>query len=251
MNLSASTIVDVRDRDGESADKRPSYVEDALTEPKRLGYRTGLPVVESEDNPDVKLGGSVHELYGNYVRNEDILLPDASSFLSELFESDLINSVEDASEELNTDESLIRKAVDLHGIEIEDHSTEQETSTEQSLTLPSGESFPYSFLSEPVWSDSRVLTQLLATDGLGISETATYLSDQLDDDVSTSQIRKAAVECGLLEGSVNDDSNSSSNLYTSPMSRKGSHNTHTAGSGKTLSSPWDDSGSGDSKNPYN
>ncbi|WP_251343403.1 hypothetical protein [Haloplanus halophilus] len=252
MNLSAKSIAKVRNRNGEPAEDRPEYVEDALSEPKRLGYNNGLPIVEHPSEPnDVSLNDDVRHLYSHYIRNEDVLLPDASDFLTELFDSDLINSIEDASNELNTDESLIRKAVDLHGVTIEDTSSEQETTQSESLVLPSGESIPYSFLSDPPWKDSRVLCQLLATDGLSIDETATYLSDQLEEDVSSSEIRKASVECGLLEGSVNDDSGSNSNLYTSPMDRKGPHNTHVAGSGKTASTPWDNGGGGSENNPYN
>ncbi|WP_313691453.1 hypothetical protein [Halorarum halobium] len=200
MNLSSRSIMECRERDGAAADDRPEYVEDALQQRRRVGWRSGKPLVQHPEgvDEDLVLGEDVSEAYSHYVRGSDLYLPEAGEFLAKLF--DAVDSVEDAAEELNSDGSTVRKAADLHGLEIPEGGESADEGTEDKIKLPSGECIPLEVCCRPVHSDPRVLTQLLATEGMGVEEAARWFSETVGEQVSPQDVREAAQDCNLLRG---------------------------------------------------
>ncbi len=193
MNLSAKQVENCT---GDKRDDRPDRSDDLYLR-RRVGFKEGSPAVESFDK--VPLDGEVDPCYEDYLTRSDLFRPEAHDFLTNLFNSEQINSLEDASNEIRTDESAIRQACEIHDIEISeggDDGRDDRSPTE--LTFPSGESWKLSLLTTPVHEDPRVLTQLLASDGLSVKETARYLSDRLDTNVTESDVRSAAKSYNLL-----------------------------------------------------
>jgi len=233
MNISATALLEARQRDGEPAEDRSDRVEASLTYDKRVGYRDGLPLVEPSDGleqSEKRLGEDVSSLYEHYVRGDSLLLPTAGDFLRRLFKADEIESVEDAADELNTDTSTVSKAVSLHGIDVDvaDTSDDDEKTIEE-LTLPSGERIPLALLAEEPHTDKLLLAQLLSV-GMGVEEIALYLSKELDENVTPSDVRRAAEDARLLSGEGTADSET---LF------RGRERTVTAGQGEPASTPWD------------
>lgn len=203
MNLSARKVAEVRERNGRAASERSDQVEKSLQQSVKVGFENGLPVVTPSEGYDEtpKLGDSVSPFYRHYVRGDDLLLPSAGSFLRELFQSKYIASIDDASDELNTDRSTIERAVHLHSIAVDGDESVQESSdvTVETLVLPGGEVWDLSLLADPPHTDSSVLRQLMGTCGMSVRETALYLSEQLGENVTEDSIRNAAYACGLLK----------------------------------------------------
>jgi len=200
MNISTSAVVEARKRDGEAADERPAYVDEALQQSRKVGYQSGLPLVEPEgDHETPQLGESVNDLYEHYVSGSDLFRPDAGSFLKRLAEQPEIHNVEAASSELgpSTDKAEVRKAAQLHGLDIPDGEGVDESSDEDAIRLPSGESVPLAILEGP--TDKLVLAQLFS-DGLSEEEIARYLSEETDSNVTVREVREAATEANLLGG---------------------------------------------------
>lgn len=199
MNLSSRKARECRERDGPPAEDRADRVDESLLVQERLGFNNGLPLVHNEDL-QIPLGEPYHSEYDHYIKNDDLLLPDAHDFLQELADHELVGSIEDISDELNTDRGTVEKAVELHDIEVTESTTEASTSND-GLVFPNGEEWPCELLETPVWEDSRVLCQLLATDGMGIGEATKYLERQLgENSIDESEVRQAAVDSGLLDG---------------------------------------------------
>lgn len=230
MNISATALLEAQQRDGEAADDRPEYVEDALTMPRRVGYREGLPLVEPEGglDDDTRLGDDVGPLYEHYKRGDSLLRPDAGSFVRRLFEADAVESVADAAEELNSDPETVRKATNLHGVDLPTEGGADDAETVEELELPSGESLPLALLTDPPHRDKLVLAQLLSA-GMSVDELARYLSNELDERVTASEIRQAAEDAKLLGGGSDDGVST-----PIPPAKK----TVTAGEGEPASSPW-------------
>ncbi|WP_440991232.1 hypothetical protein [Haloarchaeobius baliensis] len=155
-----------------------------------------------DDDIEIGLGESVHGEYEHYYRHDDLLLPEAGAFLSELASHELIADIDDMAEELNMnrDKAVIRKALNIHGVEISDTDVSTDDETASAIRLPSGEIWDTELLARPVYTDSRLLTQLMATDGLGLSEVVKFLQRELDETVDESDVRQAAIDCGLLDG---------------------------------------------------
>jgi len=192
MNISASKIEDC---DGNAREDRPQYVEE-LTLKRKIRWQEGSPVV----GDPVGLGDDLSDGYSHYRRRDELFHPDAGKFLTRLFDSEYINSLDDASEELGTNSTTISRACDLHGVSIPDESQSsdpQEGGT-NSLTLPGGETWPLKLLQEPVYADVRVLSQLLATNGMSLGEVAQLLSDRLDRNVTESDVRQEAQRVNIL-----------------------------------------------------
>lgn len=198
MNLSARAILECRQREGDADPERPSHTDEALRLPVALGRGEGRPAVEPPSGRDkgLQLGDSAS--YQHYPEREALLKPAAGDFLRALFEHRLVNSVADAAAETGAKRSTIQRAAKLHGIDISDADAEEGDGESRELKLPSGEKWPLELLSEPPWADERVLSQLLATDGMSIDEAGRYLSRELEADVAASELREAAVEAKLL-----------------------------------------------------
>lgn len=200
MNLSARKVAEVRERDGKAADDRPEHTEKALQMPVKVGHKEGLPAVappEGYDSPP-KLGDSVAAFYEHYPSVDALLFPEAGDFLRELFNSEHINTVRAGAKELGVRTSKLETAVELHGIEVTEGGESAQEGDDESLCLPSGERWNLELLVDPSYTDPRVLTQLLATDGLSVREAALYLSEQLGEEVTDKCIRDSAYACGLL-----------------------------------------------------
>ena len=192
MNISAKKIEKCT---GEARDDRPDYVND-LTLKRKIGWQKGSPVVGDR----VGLGDDLSQGYEHYRRRDELFQPDAGKFLSELFDCELINSVSDVSRELNSEVETVKKAANLHCIELSDgsdDSPEQERDNDRFI-FPSGESWPTELLADPIESDVRVLSQLLATNGMSVEEVAQYLSDRLSRNVTASDVRQEAQRVNIL-----------------------------------------------------
>lgn len=231
MNLSATGLVEARERDGEATDDRPEYVEEALTPDKRVGYRDGLPLVEPPEGletSDMRLGDDVGALYEHYRRGESLLLPEAGNFLRRLFESEHVESVADAAEELNTERETVEKATNLHGIDVPtEGGAEEDTETIEELELPSSERIPLALLSDPPHRDKLVLAQLLSV-GFSMEESAQYLSKETGERVTSSDVRTACQEHNLLSGGGDSTAE-----LVAPAER-----TATADDSDVANSPW-------------
>ncbi|ERJ07080.1 hypothetical protein HLRTI_000938 [Halorhabdus tiamatea SARL4B] len=191
MNLSSKMI---QECDGQVRDDRPDYVEE-LTLQRKVGWQEGSPIV----GDPVGLGDDLSQGYEHYRRRDELFQPDAGKFLSELFESDYITSLEDASEELNTEKSTLEKACDLHGIDLpESQSSDPQEPESDTFVFPNGESWPLELLQEPVYADVRVLSQLLATNGMSVEESARYISDRFESNVTASDVRQEAQRVNIL-----------------------------------------------------
>lgn len=251
MNISSTKILEARARNGAAAEERPSYVSDALSPDIRLGFRQGRPIVEPPSGRDDSLTLGDSDNYSHYIRRDELLKPQAGAFLSELFNSDLIESVEAAAEELQTDEETVRKAANLHGIDIPEPPADGAGDSKQlkELQLPSGESIPIAVLENPPWKDKLVLTQLLATDGLSTAEAARYLSRELDSNPTEADIRRAAENCQLLsddsadrladrfDGDIEERTHVDSDVSVPESSAK--TDDETTSGGTTAASPWE------------
>lgn len=200
MNISVGSILEFRRRDGDAADDRPAYVGDALDARVEVSYRQGRPVVPPTEGRDSDLTLGDSGSYGHYVTRTSLLRPDAGDFLAELFASEHINSLSDASNELRTDEATIRKAADLHSVDVPRSETGGSDESEiDTLTLPSGEELPFEILTDDPWRDKLVLVDLLCTCGMSLDEASAYLSYELPNaDPSVTDLRRAARECDLL-----------------------------------------------------
>lgn len=231
MNISATALLEARERDGEGADDRPEYVEEALTPDKRVGYRDGLPLVEPPEGletNDTRLGDDVGPLYEHYRRGDDLLLPEAGGFLRRLFKSEHVESIADVAEELNTERETVEKAANLHGIDVPtEGDADDGTETVEELELPSGERVPLALLSDPTHRDKLVLAQLLSV-GMSVEEIARYLSKELDDRVTPAEVREAAQDASLLSGGGDDTAE-----LIAPEER-----TVSAGDSDVASTPW-------------
>lgn len=201
MNISSDNLEAAKGRDGAPAEDRPQYVDESLHYRKRVGWHDGLPVVEpSGDYETPKLGEPVAPLYDHYKRGESLLLPEAGSFLSRLFDAEEIQRVEDAADELQADVETVRKAAELHGLEPPTESSDNEgDSGRKKLRLPSGETVPLTLLNDPPHEDKLVLAQLLS-EGMGVGEIANYLSREGDERVTEADVTEAAQSHGLLSG---------------------------------------------------
>lgn len=197
MNLSAKKVDEVRSRKGESAKDRPKHTDKALRETVKLGFEHGLPVVESaEGGVAAKLGDDVSELYEHYPTASELLFPEGGEFVRQLYDSEHITDDVQAANELGVKVDDVRKARELHDIDVsEGGGVDKSDSTV--LTLPSGERWETTFLADEPHTDSRVLTQLLATDGMSVTEAANYLSEQ-GFEATEHEVRQAAFDCSLL-----------------------------------------------------
>lgn len=210
MNLSHSSAKSVRERGGSAAEDRPEHTDEALAQVVRVGFGNGLAVVEPDDGYSaVQLGESGD--YSHYPNEDQLFAPETGGFLVSLFESDEIGGLADASEETSIGRQTLKEASELHGIDYDtDASADTETSSDASddgqIRLPSGEKWNTTHLARPVYTDSRLLTQLLATDGMSIDEATRFLEEQLGN-VDRSELEQACIDCGLLDGrrSTSDD----------------------------------------------
>lgn len=225
MNISTQALTEAKARDGEAAEERPAYVDEALEQSRQIGWQNGLPLVEPEEYETPQLGEDNRELYSHYVGGSDLYRPDAGSFLATLFEQPEIDSVDDAAKELgpSTEKAELRKAAKLHGLEIPSGSEEsaEQREDEGGIRLPSGETVPFGPL-HPL-----VVAQLLS-DGLSVEESARYLSAETGGNYTPSDVREAAQDANLLSGG--DDG--TTNLIPDR------ERTVTAGEGDVASTPW-------------
>jgi hypothetical protein len=238
MNLSARKLVAVRERDGRAADadERPSYVRDALSPERRVGWRDGRPLVSHPEGADdeLTLGDDPSSAYSHYKRGDDLLMPDAGAFLQELADADEVSSVSDMADEIKTSQSVVSRAMGLHGVEPPsngDGETEGDNDEREAIRLPSGESLPLAILCDPPWRDKLVLADLLGTCGLSVGEAARWLTEHVTDGgrVTESDVRGAARDANLLDGPSDDG------RRQSPVPRD--ETTQTAGDAYA-SSPW-------------
>lgn len=189
MNISAKAIEEC---DGSAKEDRPERANNLYLE-IRVGFREGSPIL-GERTP---LMGEENAAYDNYLRGDELFQPGADKFLRRLLKSDYINDIEDICNELQTDRGVVRSAFELHNLQIPEG--EPWSDNVDLLELPSGEEWPLDLLATPVESDVRVLSQLLATDGLSVEETAEYLSDRLRKNVTGHRVRRYALEHNILD----------------------------------------------------
>lgn len=227
MNISASALLEARERDGAAAEDRSDVVDDALEADREVGWREGKPLVSHPDGADdgLEIGEDPTEAYNHYVRGDGLLRPDAGDFLRRLCEA--VDTVAEAAEETQTDESTIRKACRLHGIEPPVDDVEDDAPTVEEISLPSGESIPQALLEEPPHRDKLVLATLLSL-GMSVGEIARYLSRETDERVTEAEVRAAAEEHRLLAGGGSDTRD------LIPEAER----TVTAGDDEPASSPW-------------
>lgn len=223
MNLSNRAVAEY---DGEADDDRDEKLELALTHDVKLGWREGEPLVY--DGEGIPLDEDVNDAYEGYYRNEDILVPEAGTFLTRLAEHSLVTTVEDIATELGMDEGMnprtkretIRKALDIHGIEITKNDDDVDRDeTDDVITLPNGESWDVDNLRKPVYEDSRLLTQLGPMNGFSIDEVAIYISNEIGERVDESDVQQGMVNAGILEGTRDIEKESSSNQPVAHQSR--------------------------------
>lgn len=200
MNLSARAILECRSREGDADPERPSHTDEALRLPVALGRGEGRSVVAPPSGREegLQLGDSAS--YQHYPERQALLKPGSGDFLRALFEHRLVNSVADAAAETGAKRTTIQRAAKLHGIDIGSDEAEEADAEDKGLQFPSGETWPLELLSNPPWADERVLSQLLATDGMSIDEAGRYLSRELEADVPAAEVREAAREARLLPG---------------------------------------------------
>jgi hypothetical protein len=202
MNLSASAVRACRERDGDAAKDRPEQSDAAMRQRKRVGFGSGLPLVDSpEDVEAPALGEDVSPLYDHYPSNSDVLLPEARDFLASLF--DAVSSIDQAEEETKIDAQTLAKAADLHGLDEPSGESDVEADAD-GIRLPNGETWEIELLAEPPHTDPRILTQLLATDKLGVDEAARYLSREVGEPIDAAEVRAAAEDVELLDGPGTD-----------------------------------------------
>jgi hypothetical protein len=154
----------------------------------KVGYREGLPVVSPPSDVDIdrQIGDSVDGLYSHYIRGDELLKPSAGTFLTRLFDSDEISSVSDAAKELNSDKSVLRKAVSLHGSSVEESDSTDDEPDSDEITLPSGESVPETW----GWDNPLIIGDCLSS-GMSFEEISLYLSEEVSDEqITPSDIRK-------------------------------------------------------------
>lgn len=224
MNISTARL-EANEGNGLESGERPSYVEDALEAPHEVGYREGKPLVPQDPDADdgLKLGDDPTEAYDHYPRGS-LLLPENGDFVRRLFEAPEVGGVADAAEEVNTNESTVRKAAELHGVDIPLESADDDGSEDDDIiTLPSGEAVNFGPL-HPL-----VLAQLLS-DGMSVEEAALYLSKEAGEAVDATDVREAAETARLLPSPSPDDGVSN----PIPPAKK----TAKAQSGEPASTPW-------------
>ncbi|WP_324663102.1 hypothetical protein [Haloarcula sediminis] len=186
MNISVDRF---ERNDGSGLEDRPSYVSDAIAIKRKVGWRSGLPLVPAggSDDQDLQLGDDVSERYEHYPRGNDLLLPEHGSFLRSLAAAGETRGISDMAAELNTDQETVRKAVDLHQIELPSESQDGEEAEGGDIELPSGETVPFE------WDHALVLASLLS-DGLSYAEAGRYLDNQVSDHVTFDDVRDAVGE---------------------------------------------------------
>lgn len=182
------TLHEARERDGSAAEDRPAEVGKVLEPKERIGYKNELPLLDRD--------------YEDYPKGDDILRPEAGKALRTLADHPLVSSAEDMSDELNTRLKQVRKAADLHGVELPDgFNVEVDTSRLDALVGDIPE--------DMVSSENPILTAILYVEkGLSTGEVADVLEDATDNHtVHETDVRQTLVDAGILEGLTTEERN--------------------------------------------
>ncbi|ELY80200.1 hypothetical protein [Natrinema pallidum] len=200
-------IENARRRDGDAAEDRSDRVDEILSRP-RLGYEESDPLPESFED------------YDEYPEQpDDLTTPEARQFVTELFASDLVNSIDDAIAETTPatgDSQIVRewreaflKAVELFGGESPEGGDERNENDADSRLAELTGDYPDDMVTP---SNPLVVGRLYAGLGLSTDEIADVFSDESDRRVKPDQIRATLRNTGLITATENEDSDPSHKL---------------------------------------
>lgn len=193
--LDTAAVEDARGRDGGPREDRPQEAEDALdVEEARVGFQNGTALLERD--------------YAEYPTGKDILRPEASDALEAVATHDMVGTVADIGHELRADESTVRTALELHGVDAPTDGASFDVVAEDEISVPLHGTVDTDHLRMPIYEDARLLEHLYVRCGFGAGEIREYLQAQMnrgrDPEKSrwTAQeadIRDALEAVGLLE----------------------------------------------------
>lgn len=176
------------ERKGAAAEDRPSEVEEILEPRERLGYQVEKPILDCD--------------YSEYPRGDDILRPEAGRALRTLADHPLVSGVEDIGDELATDVETVRKAADLHGIDLADETDFDVDVNMSRLHALLGAEWPDGL----VRPDNPVTVATLYVEyGLSVGEIADILEEVMDRPVPERMVRQTLTDARLLEGRTTDE----------------------------------------------
>ncbi|MDL0120382.1 hypothetical protein PNQ29_11695 [Halobacterium salinarum] len=213
-------IQNARRRDGDAAEDRSERVDEILNRP-RLGYEEGDPLPESFKD------------YGGYPEQpNDLTTPDARQFVTELFASPLVTSIDDAIEETTpvANNRLIRRewreafhrAVELFGGESLDGDDERDENDADSRLAELTGDYPDDMVTP---SNPLVVSALYAGHGLSSEEITEVFSDDSDRQVESDEIRATLRNAGLITATESTDSEPSHKLGGTTISFRDGGNT--------------------------
>jgi len=198
-------IQNARQRDGAAAKNRSDRMDEILSRP-RLGYEESDPLVGSE--------------YEEYPEQpDDLTTPEAREFVTELFASPLVSSIDDAIRETTpaaNDRHIARewrdafeKAIQLFGGESPNGGDDYDEDYAESRLMELTADYPDDMVTP---TNPLVISNLYAGCGLSTDEIADVFSDNSDRQVKPDQIRRVLRNVGLIETTENEDSEPSHKL---------------------------------------
>lgn len=212
-------IENARQRDGDTAEDRSDRVDEILNRP-RLGYNESDPLPESFED------------YDKYPEQpDDLTTPEARPFVTELFDSSLVSSIDDAIVETTpaAGESMINrewrdafeKAMQLFGVDVSEADDERDESDADSRLAELTGNYPDDMVTP---SNPLVVSNLYAGLGLSTNEIADVFSDESDTRVNPNQIHATLRNAGLIETTEREDAEPSHRLGGTSMSFEESGN---------------------------
>ncbi|MDL0145305.1 hypothetical protein [Halobacterium salinarum] len=210
-------IENARQRDGDAAEDRSDRVDEIINRP-RLGYGESDPIVGDD--------------YSQYPEQpDDLTTPDARQFVTELFSSPLVTSIDDAIEETTpvANNRIIHrewreaflKVVELFGDERPEDSGERDQNDDDSRLTELTDDYPDDMVTP---SNALVVSNLYAEHGLSTEEIAEVFSDD-GRNVKPDEIRATLRNAGLIQANESGDAESSHKLGGTSISAHDSGNT--------------------------
>jgi len=185
--LDVHVLNKARERDGDARGDRPVEVDEILEPQECVGYENELPLLDCE--------------YDDYPEGNQLFRPTEGGTLRTLVNHDVVQSVKDMADELNTKEKQIEKAAKLHGIELPDGSSfDVEVSTDRLHALVGD--IPEDMISS---ENPLLIATLYVEKGLSTEEVASVLSEGTDSNVRQQEVRQTLIDVGILEGLTSED----------------------------------------------
>lgn len=210
IDISTSKLEKAKNRDGDAGSSRPEWAEEAIALEEELGYGNGLPLAGVD--------------YEKYPAPRELVEPQHGDFLRRLCDHELVNSVEDIDSELGGSgrTEQIQRALDLHGLDPSSIFSSNRPSRDDEGTGPNEVEFPdgtvveLDYLRDPPHEDARLLHALFVDAQYSVAEAAQYLEGELGTEIDVSELRQAAVDCGILDGVRSTEEDGGSSFTSTP-----------------------------------